>query len=155
MPFTLPTSIALDSHDRIFVLDSTAIQILEPTYFIDTVHTAIAMYADGRYEDALELWTEVQRMDENYRLAASGIAKALHKEERYGDALRQYRSAEDASGYSTSFVEFRHQQFRRFFTLVVLALVLMLFVIFRLIVITYRAATKILDDASYRMRRFV
>jgi len=36
----------------------------------------------------------------------------------------------------------------------VLGIALVLFVVFRLIVITYRTATKILDDASYRMRRF-
>ncbi len=153
--FSLPTSIALDSSDRIFVLDSTAIQILEPTYFIRTVHAAIADYAEGRYQDALALWREVQRMDENYRLAASGIAKALHKQERYDEALKQYRAAEDKSGYSRSFVEYRHERFRRYFALVVLVLVVLMILVFRLVVLTYRAATKILDDAGARFRRFV
>jgi tetratricopeptide (TPR) repeat protein len=150
--FLLPKSIALDSSNRIYVLENNAIQVLSPTYFIQTVHKAIAMYAQGRYEDAYTLWKEVQRMDENYRLAASGIAKALHKQGKWDQALVQYHAAEDPAGYSTTFVEFRHERFRRIFTIVAAVLVAVLFVLYRIVILLYRKATKILDNAETSTR---
>ena len=153
--YDFPTSIALDSQDRIYVLDITSIQVLTPTYFIETVHDAIKEYADGRYEDALVLWQEVQRMDENYRLAASGIAKALHKQGRWDEALVKYRAAENAAGYSTTFVEYRHERFRKYFVIVVLIFVVILIIVFRIVIILYRASTKVLDNAMAKTRRYV
>ena len=151
--FILPTSISLDSKRRIFVLDAATIQILAPTRFIQTVHNAIEMYSEGFYDDALVLWREVQQIDENYRLAASGIAKALHKKGLWDEALAQYKGANDKAGYSRTYVEYRHERFRRYFTVVVLVLVVVAIILFRVITLYYRVSEKALDAAVRDKRR--
>jgi len=143
--FSLPTSIAVDSEGRIYVLDRNLnnIQVFTPTKFINTVKKAVTLYKDGLYEETKELWETVISIDANYSLAHKGIGKVLIKEEKFKQAMEEYRQVEDKEGYSQAFGEYRHDMFRDNFTWVVLTTA----VIIALIIIIFKALKKRADKA--------
>lgn len=120
--FMNASSIAGDNEGNLYVLDSDQgrIQIFKPTSFINNVHKALAIYHDGRYEEALQPWNQILRIDKNYPIAHIGIAKALLKEGKTIESMQSYLFAEDKAGYSDAFVEYRHDIFRQYFLLIVI-----------------------------------
>ena len=121
--FRSPISIVGDKEGNLYVLDyiMNNIQVFKPTKFITHVHQAISLYNDGKYQEAVNPWQEVLKIDANYELAHRGIAKALMKQERWKEAMEEYRKGEDQYGYSKAFAEYRHQVFRDYFGWIVLA----------------------------------
>lgn len=119
--FQLPTSMAVDSEGRLYVLDGMLnnIQVFEPTRFIKSVHTAVVQYQNGDYMQARDSWAQVLEMDESYRLAHTGLGDAYMKEERWRDALDEYTLAKNNSGYSKAFTEIRQEWLRDHFALCV------------------------------------
>ncbi|MES4785805.1 MAG: hypothetical protein C4294_08270, partial [Nitrospiraceae bacterium] len=60
------------------------------------------------------------RLDTNYILAHYGIGKALFKEERWDEAMREFYLAHNKAEYSRAFAMARHQYARENFGMVML-----------------------------------
>lgn len=142
--FEKPTSLALDSQERIYVLDGTGanIQIFEPTRFITLVHEAINHQLDGEYTEASEKWEEILKIDSGYFLAHKGIGKIQYREGDYSAAMDSYELAEDKTGYSTAFSEARHEIFREYFFWLIVIVVVVLVVVGKLFVTIKQNADK-------------
>jgi len=123
--FEQPVSLAQDSEGNIYVLDKKLnhVQVFEPTNFIKLVQKATKHHMDGEYEQAMEAWREVLKIDSTYQLAFRGVAKAYTKQENWKEAVRYYKLGDDKEGYTMAFSEYRHQLFREYFGWVVLAIV--------------------------------
>jgi hypothetical protein len=107
------TEIAIDRTDGIlYVLDGLAgdVQAFAPTAFTRLVHDAARLYADGRYEEALEAWAGVRARDVNYPLANKGIGRillrlgtSLSRADYLGAAMERFEDAGDRDGWSEAF----------------------------------------------------
>jgi len=152
--FEMPSSIAVDSEGRIYVLDKKLnnIQIFEPTRFISLVHSATWEYSEGRYNESLELWDEVLKINENYQLAHRGKAKALMKQRRWKEAMSEFESANDKEQYSLAFSEYRHEIFREKFGLVLLLTIIVICLLYFIINKSKELINKIVDDYIYGRR---
>jgi DNA-binding beta-propeller fold protein YncE len=150
--FQKPSAVDTDSSGNVYVLDMNAnnIQVFEPTRFISLVHSAVKLYSEGKYEEALRDWQQVLKIDENYRLANKGMAKVLMKAEEWKEAMTEYKKANDRDGYTNAFTEHRHQMFRRYFGLVVLAFIILAILVFYGTMGYKKLAEKILDHNRYR-----
>ena len=150
--FQKPSAIDVDSRGNIYVLDMNAnsIQVFEPTKFIILVHSAVKLYSEGKYEEALKYWQQVLKIDENYRLANKGMAKTLMKAEEWKKAMTEYRKADDKDGYSQAFTEYRHHMFRKYFGIVVFAFIVLAFLVFYSIKGYKKLSERILDYIRYR-----
>ncbi len=121
--FSLPSSVAMSGDGIVYVLDSgmSNIQSFKPTGFISAVHSATALYADGKYEQARSLWEQVLKTDSGYIVAIAGMADAFYKQGDYARAMEYYKLADDRKGYSKAFDEYRYELFRAYFVWIVLA----------------------------------
>lgn len=108
--FKAPTGIATDSKNNIYVIDRTtnALQVFIPTEFANLVHYAINLYQDGRYDESLEPWQEVLKMNSLFDLANKGIGDAYFAQMEYDLAMQYYQVARDTDGYSNAFWEVRN-----------------------------------------------
>ncbi|MFU0799282.1 MAG: SMP-30/gluconolactonase/LRE family protein [Xylanivirga thermophila] len=123
--FLFPTSVVQDKNGRMYVLDSRMnnIQVFERTKFIETVHHALNLYYDGKYQEAIEPWEEILKVGPNYYVAHKGMGKAYMKQEKWKQSMKSYRLADDREGYSDAFSEYRHSIFRKYFGWIVLAII--------------------------------
>ena len=137
--FTGISSLGLDSKGNLLVLDKTLanVQVLEPTEFFRNVTTAVTLYNNGKYEDALVYWEKVFAGCANYKIAQEGIARTLlrtNKDISDPEVYQQYladmerakviyQKALAQPGYSEAFDRIRLEFFRSNFGWVVLIIV--------------------------------
>ena len=107
---TMVSGIALDSQDRIYVLDSdkAQIQIYQPTEFTELLHNALYLYSKGRYTEAKEPLTQVLKINSMFDYANKAMGRCYFQEDNYQEALRYARLAKDYSGYSDAYWEIRN-----------------------------------------------
>jgi len=126
--FAQPVSIVAGEGGTLYVLDAGRgdIQIFRPTEITRLIHEASGKYFDGKYEEAAVLWQEIVERDTNFALAHSGLAKALMRQERFLEAMQEYRYAENKDGYSAAFREYRYVWMRQNFSGLGLGLLVLL-----------------------------
>ena len=126
--FVRPVSIAVNSVGDIYVLDQSTgyIHIFTPTNFSKMVNTAVYLFSEGRYEEAMTAWREVLQVDAYYPLANNGMGDCLLRTEKYEEAMACYELTENYSRYGEAFSEYRYGIFREYFFPIVLGLFIIL-----------------------------
>jgi len=149
--FQIPISVDADSEGNLYVLDYSAntLTVFRPTHFIETVHQAVTLHGEGRYQEAMVYWQEALEIDSGYALAHQGVAKIEGKEEKWSESLRSYYLADDKEGYSDAFSEYRHEYFRNHFLLVVVCAVAILFAAVKLLGLIKRKGDEWADDVQF------
>ena len=123
--------------------DTSTVQVLKPTGFIEKIHEALKLYNDGRYEESLEPWAEVLKIADVYPVANIGIGKAYMKQEQWSDAMAAYRKNRSADLYSEAFDQMRLEVIRDYFGWVVLAIVAAVVLVVLLVYKLHKYAIKI------------
>lgn len=102
-------AIDVDSEGYIYVLDRerALVQVFVPTDFAIATQRAIYYLDTGNYEDSEEIWNEVLKLNGMSRIAHLGLGKTLLRQQRYSEALEQFKIANDTENYSTAFWELR------------------------------------------------
>ncbi|WP_195575956.1 YIP1 family protein [Paenibacillus sp. 1001270B_150601_E10] len=115
-----PVAVDTNSKNELYVLDDSQnlIHVLKPTEFGMLLHEATTLSQEGKYVESEPIWQEVLRLNALYSPAYQGLAEAAFYKEDYKEALRLFKLAGDASGYSDSFWQLRLQWFQHHFTLV-------------------------------------
>ncbi len=103
--FGVPTALAIDSSGRLYVLDSSTSQIhvFRPTEFIQTVHEAVALYDDGKYDAAQELWEQIAALNTGYPLAEQSLGDIYFKQKNYTAAMERYRNVQNQMAYTEAY----------------------------------------------------
>lgn len=144
--FRSPCSIAVDSKNRLYVLDyserAACITVFTETTFITSVHEAINLQLAGKYNEAQEVWEEILKIDSSYFIAHKSIGKIQYKQGKYKESMKSYKMAEDKSGYSEAFSEQRHEIFRHYFFWIILIIVFILVVVIKLYTAIKKRADK-------------
>lgn len=102
-------AIDVDGEGYIYVLDRerALVQIFVPTDFAIATQRAIYYLDTGNYEDSEEIWNEVLKLNGMSRIAHLGLGKTLLRQQRYSEALKQFKIANDTENYSAAFWELR------------------------------------------------
>lgn len=148
--FSAPTSIATDRAGNMYVLDSAqgGIYVFAPTRFIQRVHQAVELYSQGEYVKAYEAWEAVAGINENYPLVYSGLADTLYKQEQWNESMDNYQMANDRTGYSNAFSEFRYVMLRHYFFIVILLILLSVFILFHFVKWLKRLSVKAAQEVE-------
>ncbi len=103
-------AIAVDSNNRIFLLDSDKKQlnVYEPTEFTNLLHDSLELYSKGRYEESMEPLTQVLSMNTLFDYANKAMGRAYLQIEDYDNSLKYAKLSKDFDGYSDAFWEIRN-----------------------------------------------
>lgn len=123
--FQKAVSIVAGDQGYLYILDSSRgnIQVFRPTELTMLIHQASNEYFNGDYNAAAKLWQEISQRNTNFSLAHSGLGKALMSQKRYQEAMQEYYYAENTSGYSQAFGEYRYLWMRERFGLLGLGVI--------------------------------
>ena len=113
--FTSLPSIAVDLDGNIWAVDGTKgyLQSFKPTEYAQMVYTAMDLYENGLYEEAMEKWNEVLRLNQMSVLAHNGVGQAYLHAEDYEASLEHFKVANNKEYYSQSFWEVRNKWLQR------------------------------------------
>lgn len=109
--FTSLPSIAVDMDGNIWAVDGAKgyLQSFKPTEYAQMVYTAMDLYENGLYEEAMEKWNEVLKLNQMSVLAHNGVGKAYLHAEDYEASLEHFEVANNKDYYSQSFWEVRNK----------------------------------------------
>lgn len=99
------------ANDRILVLDraQNSIFIFGETEYGRLINEAVGLRFDGDEAEAVALWEQVLRMDENNELANTGIGKALLSAGRNKEAMEYLKRGMNREYYSVAFKRYRNE----------------------------------------------
>lgn len=141
--FTVPSAIEV-KNNKILVLDAAnpRITVFKRSDFANLVVNGDRAYRNGKYDECVEIWSEVIRENANYELAYVQIGKVLLRENKYETAMEYFKlgnyrgnKVTGTGGYNKAFSEFRKEEVHKYLfkTLVIIALGAVCFYLFRLL----------------------
>ena len=103
--FTYAAAIDTDENGFIYVLDREKgfVEVFYPTDFAIMTHQAIYDLENGDYEAAAVSWGAVLKLNGMARNAHIGYGKTLLHQQKYKEAMQQFRLAGDREYYSEAF----------------------------------------------------
>ena len=106
--FRAAASIEHDGYE-LLVLDSLegSVTVFELTEYGRLIYLATEQYQRGEYALSAGSWQRVLELNGNFELAYIGVGRALLREERYEEAMRYFKLANDERNYSKAFQEHR------------------------------------------------
>ncbi|MBQ1961984.1 MAG: hypothetical protein II357_02685 [Clostridia bacterium] len=148
--FSKISSIAVSADGRLYVLDSALnhLQVLRPTYFAERVYAGGTAYADGKYNEALDIWQNISTLCPGYLLAHEKIGNIMLKQKDYTAAAESYRTAKANGGYAEAYDKLRTAWIRDNIYIVVIALVILLALLY-MGVVGYRRVYKKVEHSLY------
>jgi len=132
----------------IFVLDELleVVQVLVPTEFVNEVHTAFALFNEGRYTESMVPWQNVMRMNSMFSFAGVGLGEAHFRNREHHEAREAFRRGYSFQGYSDAFWEIR-SNWMRDYTATIIVWGFVLIIAWQLIKFTDRKFVPILNPA--------
>ncbi len=126
--FTTLPSIAVDRDGNIWSVDGSKgyLQSFKPTEYAQMVYTAMDLYEEGRYDEAMERWNQVLKLNQMSILAHNGVGKAYLHAEDYEASLEHFKVANNKDFYSQSFWEVRNKWLQKWLgPILIVAIVLL------------------------------
>ena len=106
-----PVSLGIDSKQWLYIADkgSGQIQVFQPSPFMATLFSALALYREGRYVESEELWQETLKRNAAISVANNAVGLSLAKKEAYSEALDYFWQANNRVSWSAAFWEQRQR----------------------------------------------
>lgn len=138
--FTKLASVAVDSKGRVWALDDSKnfLQSFVPTEYALKIYEALSLYNARQYEQSVQVWDEVLRLNQMSVIAHDNIAKTYLQQERYEDAMYHFELAGNRTGYSEAYWEVRNVDIQSALGFLIIGLVLFLVTSKSLQVINHR-----------------
>lgn len=129
--FERAVSIESDSENNLLVVDATknTITVMEQTFYGKMIRSANYLYNQGLYQESIEPWNEVLRMNANYTQAYAGLGKAYISLGEYEKAMDYFKLGEDKEGYAEAKAALRDDKVRENFGLIAAIVIIVLFAI--------------------------
>lgn len=110
-----PAAIVAFGNDMLILdREKGTVSVFELTDFGRAVQAATRLYREGLYEQSIEPWLEVLRMDANYNMAYAGLGKAYYQLEQYQTAMHYYELGNFKEHYSQAFRAYTVEVVRRY-----------------------------------------
>lgn len=139
--FTMPSAIGIRGNN-LYVLDESTkcINIFTMTEYAEEIRKAEKLYNSGNYDESLNAWDQVSKMNGNFELAYAQIGKIQLMQGKYEDAMHNFKlgnvrgdSILQQNGYNKSFIEYRKQFLSKYLAQFIIAGFLLLILIFLLL----------------------
>ncbi len=127
--FTFASAIDVDDETGfIYVLDKerALVQIFYPNDFAVLNHQAIYDLEQGNYSESQQTWESLLRLNGLSKIAHLGYGKTLFYQQKFTDALKHFKIANDTKYYSEAFWELRNSWLHNNILYIIIAVIALL-----------------------------
>lgn len=128
--FQSVTSIAYQG-DKILVLDKVrnSITVFDATPYGKQLYSAIDLHDQRRFREEAEVWSEILADNANLDIAYTGMGSAMMQQQEYRLAMEYFKQGRNVSEYSRAYEQARKQEAKKFFLLIPLLAVVLIFAV--------------------------
>jgi tetratricopeptide (TPR) repeat protein len=114
--------------DKVLGLDvqNCNIIVFKPSEYGRQVREGVKLAEIGKFQEALEPWSKVQKLNTNYDMAYIGIGRALYLQGDYKGAMENYKLGNNKTLYSKAKKDYRTTFMRQHFTVIVTGAILLI-----------------------------
>lgn len=107
--FSDPVAISVTKQGTLMVLDRAynGIHMFRPAPLTATILSAVALYNDGRYEQAEGMWKSILKANASYYLANQGLGRVAYMRGEWQESMAQMRLALNQTHYSEALWKYR------------------------------------------------
>ena len=118
--FSALPAIAVDQNGNIWTVDGEKgyLQSFVPTEYALMMYEALDLYEGGFYEESLERWNEVLRLNQMSVLAHDGVGKAYLHSQRYQEAMEHFKVSGNRKQFSEAFWEVRNEYIQTYLPII-------------------------------------
>ncbi len=129
--FTNAVSIESDTKNNLLILDSAknSVTVMEQTFYGQMIREANRLFNEGLYEESVEPWKEVLRMNANYTQAYVGMGKAYMSMGEYEEAMKYFQLGDAKSEYAEAKAALREEWTRANFAWIAAIVVILMVVV--------------------------
>ncbi|MHB8127722.1 MAG: YIP1 family protein [Mobilitalea sp.] len=108
--FSRLPAIAVDQNGCIWTADGDKgyLQSFKPTEYALMIYNAMGLYEQGLYDESMDKWSEVLKLNQMSVLAHNGVGKAYLHSEHYEEAMEHFVVSGDREFYSQAYWEVRN-----------------------------------------------
>ena len=103
--------------------NSNEITVFSPTPYCEKIIEAHRYQNNHMYDEAIDIWKEILKLNNNFDLAYIGIGKALYSQKEYAAAMEMLKAAYEVDQYSKAFGEVRSNIIGSYLPLIVIAII--------------------------------
>ena len=148
--FQQAVALEADSQNGLLILDSAknSVTVMEQTFYGVQIREANYLYTQGLYQESIEPWMEVLRMNANYIQAYVGLGKAYISMGEYEKAMNYFKLGDDPEGYAEAKQLLRDETVRANFGLVAgVVIAILIFILF------YEKIIDMILDIVWKIRK--
>ena len=90
-----------------------SITVFTPTEYGALIYRANDEYLKGNYDQSADTWREVLKLNSNYNTAFIGIGRSQVRQEKYAEAMENFKMAHDRENYGRAYRYYRKILFER------------------------------------------
>ena len=105
--------------------NSNEITVFSPTPYCEKIIEAHALQNDHKYNEAIDVWQEILKLNNNFDLAYIGIGKALYSQQKYEEAMDMLKAAYETEQYAKAFGEVRSNIVGSWLPLIVIGIIVL------------------------------
>lgn len=127
-------AVAVDKNGYIWCVDGEKgyLQSFAPTEYATMVYEAMDLYETGFYEQSMDKWNQVLRLNQMSVLAHDGVGKAYLRAGEYREAMTHFEVSGNRKQFSEAFWEVRNEYIQKWMPVVFYCAVV-LFILFKVI----------------------
>lgn len=127
-------SITVDQDGNIWCVDGEKgyLQSFAPTEYAEMIYEAMDLYETGYYEESLEKWNGILRLNQMSVLAHDGVGKAYLRAGKYEEAMTHFEVSGNRKQFSEAFWEVRNEYIQSWMPFVFYTVVI-IFILFKII----------------------
>lgn len=103
-----------------------------PTEYGEKINQALERYRLKDFDGSNDIWAELADYNNNLDIAYVGLGKSSYRAGDYGAAMEYFKEANDIKNYSKAFSEQRNQWVRKYFPLLLIGMIAIVFLIYLL-----------------------
>lgn len=101
-----------------------------PTEYGEKINEAIRLYQEKDFDGSNDIWAELADYNNNLDIAYVGLGKGHYRDGDYAAAMKCFKEGNDLKNYSKSFSELRSEAVRKFFPLILIGILALLFLVY-------------------------
>ena len=109
------TAIAVDSNGMIWTLDQDKafLQSFSATEYSTNIYDALTLYKQGKYQEAVDVWEDVLKLNQLSVLAHNEIGRNLFSQGKYEESMLHFELSGNRFYYSEAYWEVRNVDLQR------------------------------------------
>ena len=103
--------------------NSNEITVFSPTPYCEKIIEAHRYQNNHKYNEAIDIWKEILKLNNNFDLAYIGIGKALYSQQKYEESMEMLKAAYETDQYAKAFGEVRSEIVGKYLPLIIILII--------------------------------